>query len=363
MGDRIAVVLGTRPEIIKMAPVIKRMQERGVPFLLVHTGQHYSYNMDAVFFSQLGLPAPGVCLNAGSGSHGEQTAKMLPPLEKIFLAEKFSAVLVQGDTNTVLAASLAASKTSVRVGHVEAGLRSYDRSMPEEVNRVLSDRVAHYLFAPTPGARKNLLAEGIEKNVFVTGNTIVEALRENLASAEKISGNRVLERTGAESKKYMLATLHRQENVDRRERLAEVLAGIKSAGEKTGLPVFLPAHPRTVRKMEEFGLKESLAGVNVIEPMGYFEFLFLQKNAGLVLTDSGGLQEESCILGVPCVTLRENTERPETIEAGANVLAGWKRDSIVRAVEKMLGSKKRWEQPFGDGRAASRIIEAVLGCR
>jgi UDP-N-acetylglucosamine 2-epimerase (non-hydrolysing) len=351
-----AVILGTRPEIIKMSPVIRELERNGSDFFILHTGQHYSYNLDRVFFEQLQLPPARYNIEAGSGSHAVQTAKILTGVGKILEDESPGVILVEGDTNSVLAGALAAAKLHIGVGHVEAGLRSYDRKMPEEINRILTDHCSDYLFAPTEKARKILLGEGIpDEKIYVTGNTIVDAVYQNIKiSAEK---SRILQTLNLESKKYLLLTLHRQENVDDKERFASILKGIRNVRTASGLPVVYPVHPHSARRMKEFNLEAS--GLTLIEPADFLDFLQLENNAGLVLTDSGGVQEETCILGVPCVTLRDNTERPETVEVGANVLAGASPEKILECARLMLDKKGGWQNPFGDGKSGNRIV-AIL---
>jgi UDP-N-acetylglucosamine 2-epimerase (non-hydrolysing) len=354
----ISIILGTRPEIIKMSPVIRECKKRGLDYFILHTGQHYSYEMERVFFEELELPQPKYNLDVGSGTHAEQTGKIMVGVEKILMDEKSDVVLVQGDTNTVLAGALAATKLNIKVGHVEAGLRSYDRRMPEEINRVLSDHISDYLFAPTEKAKQNLLREGIDENkIFVTGNTIVDAVYQNLEIAKRKVN--VLRELCLRPKEYFLVTAHRQENVDVKERLKGILKGLELIHEKFSMPVVFPVHPRTQKRMREFGL--GLDGVEVINPLGFLEFLQLEANARLVLTDSGGVQEETCILGVPCVTLRDNTERSETLEVGSNILAGTDPSKILESVKVMLNRENSWENPFGDGMARERIVEILEG--
>lgn len=352
---KIAVVLGTRPEIIKMSPVIRECRKRNLPFYVIHTGQHYSYEMDKVFFDDLSLPPAEYNLDVGSGTHAGQTGKILAGVEDVLQKDRPDVILVQGDTNTVMAAALAASKMGVRVGHVEAGLRSGDRTMPEEVNRVVADHVSDYLFAPTEEARKNLSKEGIDRGVFMTGNTIVDAVQENrkLANAK----TSVLENLGLKPRTYVLVTAHRQENVDSKERLTKIFDALEMVGKETGLSVIFPAHPRTVARMNEFGLKPR--GVSVLKPFGFLDFLQVEAGARLAITDSGGVQEETCILGVPCVTIRENTERPETVSVGANMLAGTDPEKILLAVWSMMNRKSSWSNPFGDGKAAAHILDVI----
>lgn len=355
---KIAIVLGTRPEIIKMAPVIRELENKGENYSILHTGQHYSYNLDSVFFEQLKLPHAKYNLKVGSGSHAEETAKILIGVEKALRREEPDIVLVEGDTNSVLGGALAASKLHIRVGHVEAGLRSYDKQMPEEINRILTDHCSDYLFAPTPKAREILLGEGIHNDkIFVTGNTIVDAVYQNLEIARE-TGN-YLNALHLSPREYFLVTLHRQENVDNSARFAPILEGLDRVAAEFHLPVIYPIHPRSRKMMAQFGLKPQK--LTLIEPIDFLGFLQLESNARLVLTDSGGVQEEACILNVPCVTLRDNTERPETIEVGANTLAGTSADKILECVKFMLSSEGNWINPFGDGRAGERIVNIIVG--
>jgi UDP-N-acetylglucosamine 2-epimerase (non-hydrolysing) len=351
-----AIVLGTRPEIIKFSPIIREFTRVSQDFFILHTGQHYSYNMDKVFFEQLELPEAKHNLDVGSGTHAEQTGKMLIGIERVLLKEKPDIVLVEGDTNTVLAGALVAAKLGIRIGHVEAGLRSYDRQMPEEINRILADHCSDLLFAPTSASKSTLLSEGIpEDKIFVTGNTIVDAVYQNMDIAKKkIGQNRAL---GVDSCGYFLVTLHRQENVDNAQRFQNVLKGLQMVQEQFGLPIIYPIHPRAKKMLKKFELRTK--GITMTKPLDYLNFLRLESNAKLILTDSGGVQEEACILHVPCVTLRDNTERPETLEVGANVLAGTDPKTITKKVQMMLKGKKRWKNPFGNGKAGQRIVKIL----
>jgi len=356
---KISIVLGTRPEIIKMSPIMRELENQTLDYFILHTGQHYSYNLDKVFFEELELPEAKYNLDIGSGTHAEETGKMLIGIEKILLKEKPDVVLVEGDTNTVLAGALAAVKSHIKVGHVEAGLRSYDRNMPEEINRVLADHVSDYLFAPTEKAKENLLREGIDKSkIFVTGNTIVDAVYQNLEIPRRKVDN--LNKLNLNPEEYFLVTAHRQENVDVKERLKGILDGLELVYNKFNYPIIYPAHPRTKKKIREFGLKIP-NGIELIKPPGFLEFLQLEANAKLVLTDSGGVQEEACILKVPCVTLRDNTERPETLEVGSNILAGVNQNKILEGVKLMLSKERNRVNPFGDGKAGSRITKILEG--
>ena len=353
---KISIVLGTRPEIIKMSPIIRECERLTLNYFILHTGQHYSYNMDKVFFEELELPGARYNLDVGSGSHGEQTGKMLVGIERVLEKEKPEIVLVQGDTNSTLAGALAAAKLGIKVGHVEAGLRSYDRRMPEEINRVLTDHCSDYLFAPTEKSREILIGEGIpEEKIFVTGNTVVDAVLQNLGIANRKRD--VMNDLDVQPKEYFVVTAHRQENVDHKTRFSGILRGLGKVWREFGLPIIYPIHPRSKKSMQEFCLQSD--GVELIDPIDFLSFLQLENNARLVLTDSGGVQEEACVLEVPCVTLRDNTERPETIKVGSNVLAGTDPNSVLECVKMMVVGENSWENPFGDGDAGTKIVGAV----
>jgi UDP-N-acetylglucosamine 2-epimerase (non-hydrolysing) len=353
---KISIILGTRPEIIKFSPIIRECEKRKLDYFILHTGQHYSYNMDKVFFEQLELPEARYNLDVGSGSHAQQTGKMLRGVEKVLVEEKPDVVLVEGDTNTVLAGALAAAKLGIKVGHVEAGLRSYDRDMPEETNRVLADHCSDLLFAPTENAKKILLSEGIsEEKILVTGNTVVDAVQQNLKLAEKKAS--ALNHLDLKKDGFFLATIHRQENVDSEERFRGILKGLEMVEQKFRLPVVYPIHPRARKQLTTFQI--ALEGLTLIEPLDYLSFLQLESQAKLILTDSGGVQEETCILKVPCVTLRDNTERPETLEVGSNMLVGADSERIVKGAETMLNRERSWKNPFGDGKAGESIIKII----
>ena len=313
--------------------------------------------MDNIFFKQLNLPQPDYTLNIGSTSHGEQTGKTLIKFEKVLQEIRdIDTVLVEGDTNTVLAGALAATKLGIPVGHVEAGLRSYDKQMPEETNRILTDHCSDLLFAPTTKSKQTLLDEGITKDrIFVTGNTIVDAVHQNIAqSTTKTNAlNRLALRRGS----YFLVTVHRQENVDNKERFTQILEALENLHNHFNLPIIYPIHPRAKKQLKAFGL--TAKNVETINPLDYHNFLQLENNAKLILTDSGGVQEEACILGIPCVTLRYNTERPETLQAGANILAGTNPQTILSKTHKMLQPKPKWKNPFGNGQAANKIVQIL----
>ncbi len=355
---KIIIIVGTRPEIIKMTPVIRVLEKKRANYFILHTGQHYSYNLDRVFFEQLKLPPAKYNLEAGSGSPAEQTAKILIGVEKVLQQENPDVVLIEGDTNSILAGALAAVKLHIKVGHVEAGLRSYDRNMPEEINRILADHCSDFLFAPTEKAKAILRGEGIpEEKIFITGNTIVDAIYQNL---EIDGGNaNTINTLGLKPREYFLVTVHRRENVDNRARFASILKGLERVAAEFEMPVIYPIHPHSRKTMAEFGLKSR--GLRLVEPMDALSFWQLESSARLILTDSGGVQEEACILSVPCVTLRDNTERPETLEVGSNILAGVLPDKIVECSQIMLGRENNWRNPFGDGKAGERIVGIITG--
>jgi UDP-N-acetylglucosamine 2-epimerase (non-hydrolysing) len=358
VGDyslKVSIILGTRPETIKMSPIVRECEGLHLDYFILHTGQHYSYNMDKVFFEQLELPEVKYNLDVGSGTHGKQTGEMLIGIEKILQNEAPDVVLVEGDTNTVLAGALAAAKLGIKVGHVEAGLRSYDHNMPEETNRTLTDHCSDYLFAPTNKSKQILLHEGIpQKNIFMVGNTIVDAVKQNIAIAQT--------KTQIQNKlnlpnEFMLATSHRQENVDTKTQFTNLIKGLQLVQNEFKIPLIYPIHPRARKQLQLFGINTN--GLTLIEPLNYLEFLQLESKARLVLTDSGGVQEETCILKVPCVTLRENTERPETIDVGSNLLAGTSPNRILAAAKTMINKNKDWINPFGDGKTGQTIINIL----
>lgn len=350
---KLAIILGTRPEIIKMAPIIRECQQRKLDFFILHTGQHYSNHMDKIFFNQLNLPHPTYNLAVGSSSHAQQTADILIGCEKILKKEVPDIVLVEGDTNTVLAGALAAVKLFIKVGHVEAGLRSYNRSMPEEINRILTDHCSDYLFAPTETSKKTLISENIsEEKIFVTGNTIVDAIFYNLQLSQEKS--HILQDLELEKDQFFLVTTHRQENVDSKQRYKQILEGLHTLELKFQIPVVYPIHPRAKKRMQEFNLKTE--NIQLIDPLDYLSFLQLESNAKAILTDSGGVQEEACILQVPCITLRDETERPETLKVKSNIIAGVTSERILQSVTSMLSRDRQWTNPFGNGKTAEKII-------
>jgi UDP-N-acetylglucosamine 2-epimerase len=344
---KVLSVVGARPQFVKCAPVSREVR-KVYEEVLVHTGQHYDYLLSEVFFHDLGIPVPDYHLEIGSGSHGVQTGRMLAAIEEVIGKEEPDIVLVYGDTNSTLAGALAAAKMHVPVAHVEAGLRSFDRRMPEEVNRVLTDHASDLLFCPTETAVANLAAEGITRGVHLTGDVMVDALQENLALAKE-RATVDLPATG-----YFLATVHRASNTDDPVALRAIMAAFALLE----APVVFPAHPRTRKKLAEYGIAPA-ANVSVVEPLPYFDMLAALAGARAVLTDSGGVQKEAYILKVPCVTLRENTEWVETIEDGWNVLVGADADRIVLAAGKANGAHRRHDARFGDGHAAARMAAII----
>lgn len=352
---KVAIVLGTRPEIIKLSPIIRACQDHKADFFILHTNQHYSEGMDRVFFKELKLPQPAYNLNVHNLTQGAMVGQMLIGIEPILLQEKPDWVLVQGDTNTVMAGAIAASKLGIKVGHVEAGLRSYDRSMPEEINRIIADHLSDVLFCPTANSAKIAHGEGIDTTkVVVTGNTIVEAVSQNLTIAKKSRYASTLPQSN-----YLLLTLHRPSNVDSKNKLSSLITALEALSADLNLPIYFPIHPRTAAALKHFALSIDENRIKILDPVGYLEMLLLMEKAQLILTDSGGIQEEACILRIPCVTLRDNTERPETITVGANILSG-DPDKLLHSVRSMLTKTKNWENPLGPGNSSQRIVEFIF---
>ena len=352
-NNKIAFVLGTRPEIIKLSPVIKELARRTDDFIIIHSNQHYSSNLDEIFFKELDLPKADYNLNVSSEKkHGAMVGKMLIKLEDILIKEKPDWVVVQGDTNTVLAGALAASKLNIKIAHVEAGLRSYDRTMPEELNRVVTDHLSSVLFCPSQETYKIASGEGIDaERLIVTGNTIVDSIYQI-----KTLIKRVKLKTHIPGE-YFLCTLHRPSNVDDKEVLSNIFKKLTALSRVYEIPIILPIHPRTENRLKEFKINLDKHHIILLPPAGYLEMLKLESQSKLILTDSGGIQEEACILRVPCVTLRKNTERPETIKVGANMLAN--ADNLLEAVKTMLSKTRNWKNPFGDGKSSIKIINLI----
>lgn len=353
---KIALILGTRPEIIKMSPLVRACEKHAIDYFILHTGQHYNYEMDQQFFDELELPKPRYNLNIGSKPYHEQIARMIQKISPILIKEKPTAVIVQGDTITVLAGALAANKLGITVVHHEAGLRSYDLKMMEEINRTLTDHISDYLCAPTKESVTHLRQEGIaSKKIFLSGNTIVDAVMQHVQLADTKAT--ILKNLKLDQRKYIIVTAHRAENVDDRERLQKILQGLELVAAATKLPIICPIHPRTQKNINQFKLTFP-KGVTIVAALGYLDFLQLEAHAALIITDSGGIQEEACILHVPCVTIRDTTERPETIRTGMNMLAGVEPKKIQQAAQKMLTYKKtKWTNPFGRGHAGEKIIQ------
>lgn len=356
----LAIVLGTRPEIIKTAPVVLEAQRRGIPVAIIHTGQHYDDTLDGVFFRELGLPQPTMNLRVGSMPVLKQLGAMFNRLHEAFELIQPKVVMVQGDTNSVLAGALAAHKVGIPVAHLEAGLRSDDWHMPEEANRVLAGFVADLHFVPTEVQKQRLQRETITEGVHVVGNTVVDAV---LHYREMAKTNDVKARLGIDGP-FALFTMHRPSNVDESRRLGGVIEMLGRFAQARGWKIVFPVHPRTKASLIKHGFWESLLqnpSFLLSEPLGYLDLLALQSRAELVLTDSGGIQEESTILRVPCVTLRANTERPETVYAGGNVLyAGLDANELGALADMMLAKPRDWVCPFGDGATAKRVIDILL---
>lgn len=342
---KFALIFGTRPEIIKMAPFIKEALARKVNFFIIHTGQHYSEVMDKVFWENLDLPDPKYNLGVGSGSHAEQVGKMMIAIEKVLLEERPDYVCVYADLNSSIAGALASAKLGIPIIQLEAGLRSFDRAMPEEINRLVVDRLAQYLFPPTPLQKEHLKRDGITENAFIVGNLIVDVVSENLPKALQRSS--ILQKLGLEDNKYFLATIHRAGAVDSRENFSNLLSGLEMVGSYFKLPVIYPIHPRSRKNLELYGLKVG-EGLRLMEPLDYFDFLALAQRAKLILSDSGGIQEEAAIMQVPLVTLRENTERQETLAIGSNIIAGYKPERIFACAKEMADKSRNWQHPYGE---------------
>ncbi len=348
-------VVGARPNFMKVAPIMAALRCRsGVRQTLVHTGQHYDANMSRDFFVQLQIPKPDVNLGVGSGSHAEQTANVMTRLEPVVSERKADIVLVYGDVNSTLAAALVCAKLAVPVAHVEAGLRSFDRTMPEEINRLLTDQLADLLFTPSADADENLLREGVPaRKIHLVGNVMIDTLVRLLPHA-KVSG--LVDRP----ERYALVTLHRPSNVDDAAMLRRIMDALDEISRQ--LPVLFPIHPRTRQRLGQIGFTVATNGrLRLLEPMGYLEFLALQRLATVVITDSGGMQEETTYLRVPCLTLRENTERPITLSMGTNTLVGQNMSRLRNEVERILGGQAKQGRipPLWDGRASERIAEIV----
>jgi UDP-N-acetylglucosamine 2-epimerase (non-hydrolysing) len=355
-------VVGARPNFMKVAPIVEAMKRRELEFtpLVVHTGQHYDAAMSDAFFRDLDLPQPDIYLGVGSASHAAQTAAVMERFEPVVLQEKPDWVLVVGDVNSTLACALVCVKLGVKVAHVEAGLRSRDRSMPEEINRLVTDQIADLLFTPSADADENLRAEGIPpERIRLVGNVMIDSLYKHL---ERSRQSQIKDQLGLTDKSYAVLTLHRPSNVDDPATFGRIIEALEKIGEQ--LPVVFPVHPRTRKTITELGFDErveKIQNLRLVEPLGYLDFLSLYSGSRLVLTDSGGIQEEASVLGVPCLTLRENTERPITVTMGTNKIVGTDPEVIVAAALAALNetSKKAVSIPLWDGHTAERIVEAL----
>lgn len=351
---KIVTIVGARPQFIKTAPVSHELRKDHIE-VLVHTGQHYDDEMSKVFFEELNISEPDYNLGIGSSSHGKQTGKMLKEIEKVLINERPDMVLVYGDTNSTLAGALGSAKLNIPVAHVEAGLRSFDKSMPEEINRVLSDCISSMLFAPTETAIKNLKKEGIVNGVYLTGDVMYDAVLQNIERAKQISN--IMDKLYLKEKEYLLLTIHRAGNINNIRNLSAIVDALLDIKEQ----VVFPVHPGTMKHLKEMGLLEKLkksSNYKVIAPVGYLDFLMLEYNAKKILTDSGGIQKEAYFFKVPCITLRENTEWVETIEDGWNVLVGTDRKLIVQMVREYSPVRPQ-RKVFGDGKASEKIVEKV----
>jgi UDP-GlcNAc3NAcA epimerase len=356
---KIVTILGARPQFIKAGSISRELLRRKaagfeVEEVIVHTGQHYDSNMSDIFFNQLGIPAPRYHLGIGSGLHGKQTGKMLEAIEEVLIEETPDCVLVYGDTNSTLAGALAASKMSIPIAHVEAGLRSFNKSMPEEQNRIVTDHLSDLLFSPTDVATRNLRNEGIaQNNIHQAGDVMFDV---SLIYGEQARNDKSFLKTlGVEPGAYILATVHRASNTDDPESLKSIVSGLEMVAKET--PVVLPLHPRTQKAMQDNKL--SFENVQVVEPVGYFEMVVLECQAALVVTDSGGVQKEAYFHGVPCVTLRDDTEWVELIEMGWNRLARPRKDDIANVIRQALGTTGGEGQPYGDGDASRKIAGII----
>jgi UDP-N-acetylglucosamine 2-epimerase (non-hydrolysing) len=356
---KILNIVGTRPNYIKIAPLIEQMdQSAKINYSLIHTGQHYDENMNQIFFDQLGIPSPNFNLGVKSGSSVQQVSQILEKFETILLQEKPHAILVVGDVNSTLACSMTAAYHNIKVIHVEAGLRSFDRSMPEEINRILTDKISDLLFVTEESGMKNLAKEGIDpQKIHFVGNVMVDTLLKHKELAE--DNSKILDRLDLKSQQYAVVTLHRPSNVDEKAVLQDVLESLAVLARE--IPVVFPIHPRTENRIKEFKLSHFTKDLILIPPTSYFNMIQLMSNSKMVLTDSGGLQEETTILNIPCLTLRKNTERPVTLEQGTNTLVGTKPNDILKAAKNIkLNREGNGSYPeLWDGLAAKRIVEVL----
>ncbi|MBB6401732.1 UDP-N-acetylglucosamine 2-epimerase (non-hydrolyzing) [Methanococcus maripaludis] len=353
---KIITIVGARPQFIKLAPVSKEIRKH-FEEIIIHTGQHYDFDMNKIFFDELGIPIPDYNLNIGSGTHGFQTGEMLKKIEEILLKEKPDLVLVYGDTNSTIAGALSASKLNIKIAHVEAGLRSFDRKMPEEINRVLTDHISNILFTPTETADTNLKNEGVTAGVFNIGDVMYDSLLNALKLIEK-KNFKMLNELNISKKEYILATVHRAENTDIKENLENIINAFIESNEK----IIFPVHPRTRKYLEKYGLFEKIKtceNLKLISPVGYLEMIYLENNAKKILTDSGGVQKEAYFLKVPCVTLRNNTEWVETVLDGWNILVGSDKEKILENISKFNPKTETYNYRFGEGDSSKKIVDVL----
>ena len=364
---KIITIIGARPQFIKAAAMSRAIAAHNrltpdssrINEVIIHTGQHYGDDMSAIFFLQLEIPAPNYNLNIGSSSHGVQTGRMLMAIEDVLLREKPDWIIIYGDTNSTLAGALAAAKLHIPIAHIEAGLRSYNRLMPEEINRIVADQLSHLLFCPSQVAVSNLAAEGIINGVSITGDVMADAMQ--FAVSKTVTQSDILPRLGLQPQGYLLATVHRAENTDDPNRFGNIMHALSELAESE--VVVLPLHPRTKKKLEDtFPSMLTLppSRLKIIDPVGYFDIIALEKSASRILTDSGGMQKEAYWLKVPCITLRDETEWIETVESGWNILSGANCDSIIEAV-RYIKAPSAHPPLYGDGKAAEKIISAISG--
>ena len=350
---KILSIIGARPEFIKEAPLVKEFRKYHNE-VIIHTGQHYDYEMSKIFFGDLEIPKPDYNLGVGSGSHGKQTAQMIIKLENVLLKEKPDLVIVLGDTNTTIAGALAASKLKIKLAHIEAGMRSFDKEMPEEINRIVTDHISDILFCSTKTAVQNLRNEGINENVHLVGDVMIDALKQNIATAEKKSN--ILEKLKLKPKNYITATIHRASNTDSKENLLRIITAFIKSNET----IVFPLHPRTEKYIKHYKLDKKLKNKNIIliKPIGYMDMLVLEKNSKKILTDSGGMQKEAYFFKVPCITLRDSTEWVETVSDGWNMLTGTDTTKILSAISNFNPQGKQSEN-YGDGNAAKNIVNVI----
>ncbi|MCX7907913.1 MAG: UDP-N-acetylglucosamine 2-epimerase (non-hydrolyzing) [Ignavibacteria bacterium] len=362
---KIISVVGARPNFMKVAPIHRQFLRYPyvVQHQICHTGQHYDYEMSKVFFDDLGLPQPDFYLNVGSGTHGEQTGKIMIEFEKVCFEAQPDLVIVVGDVNSTIAATLTACKLGIKTAHIEAGLRSFDRTMPEEINRIATDSICDYLFVTEESGFKNLLREGHSPDqIFFVGNTMIDSL---VFILPKIDESQIITKLHLDGKDFALMTLHRPSNVDNFEQLSNIIEVIEFICYR--LHLVLPLHPRTRKNIENFGLDEKLRSISnliITEPLGYMDFVKLMKHSKFVITDSGGIQEETTYLGIPCITMRTTTERPITCEIGTNILVPPSKEKLTNAVQNVLDNSSRWKEkkipPLWDGKTSERIVDIIL---